>query len=324
MRPSKEIKTGILVIVSIAVFVYGFNFLKGKNLFSERRVFYAVYPEVAGIVEANPVQLNGFKVGRVKDIQLFGTSGKIIVTFTISDKNLNIPQNSVAKIISSDLLGAKAIQLIPSTAKEFSKDGDTLIGIVEASLQESVNATVKPLKDKAEKLISSIDSIMLVVQAVLDKSTRENLSKSFESIKHALETFDRTSMRLDTLIASERYKISTIFSKVESISSNLASNNDKISSAIKNFSSISDTLAKANLSKTIENANSALTSISSVMEKINKGEGSAGLLVRDDKLYKNLSSASGNLDSLLKDMDENPWRYFSLYGKKKRTKKHNR
>src|SRR5438874_2130278 len=124
MKLSKEIKTGILVVISISIFVYGFNFLKGKNFFSERRIFYAVYPEVAGIVEANPVQLNGFKVGRVKDIQLFGTNGKIIVTFAISDKNLNIPKNSVAKIISSDLLGAKAIQLIPSDEKEFSKDGD--------------------------------------------------------------------------------------------------------------------------------------------------------------------------------------------------------
>ena len=323
MKLSKEIKTGILVVVAISVFVYGFNFLKGKNFFSERRIFYAVYPEIAGIVEANPVQLNGFKVGRVKDIQLFGTNGKIIVTFAISDKNLNIPKNSVAKIISVDLMGAKAIQLVPGNEKEFSQDGDTLIGIVEASLQESVNATVKPLKDKAEKLIASIDSIMVVVQAVLDKTTRENLNKSFESIKHALETFDRTSMRLDTLIASERNKISTIFSKVESISTNLAANNDKISNAIKNFSSISDTLAKANISKVIANANSALSSVSGVMEKINKGEGSAGLLVHDDKLYKNLTAASGSLDSLMKDMNENPWRYFSLYSKRKRTKKHN-
>ena len=322
MKLSKEIKTGILVVIAIAMFVFGFNFLKGRSLFSERRNFYAVYPEIAGLVEANPVQLNGFKVGRVKDIQLFGTSGKIIVTFTISDKNLNIPKNSIAKIISSDLLGAKAIQIIPSNTKEFSPNGDTLIGIVEASLQESVNATVKPLKDKAEKLISSIDSIIVTIQTVMDKNARENLEKSFASIKHALETFDRTSMRLDTLISSERYKISTIFSKVESISSNLASNNDKISNAIKNFSAISDTLAKAHLAQTIDNANSALSSVSAVMEKINKGEGSAGLLVKDEKLYRNLTTASGSLDSLLKDMDENPWRYFSLYGKHKRTKKH--
>ena len=321
MKISKEIKTGILVVAAIALFVYGFNFLKGKDIFSERRIFYAVYNDVAGLAESNPVLLNGFKVGRVKEIQLYDTTGRIIVTFTISDKNLKIPNSSVAKIISSDFLGAKAVQIITSNEYIYIKDGDTLIGAVEASLQESVNATVKPLKEKAEKLIASIDSIMLVVQAVLDQSTRENLNKSFESIKHALETFDRTAMRLDTMIASERYKISTIFSKVESISSNLAANNDNISTAIKNFSAISDTLAKANISRTIENANKALSQVSGVMEKINKGEGTAGLLIHDKKLYDNLTAASGSLDSLLKDMNERPKRYFSVFGRDKGKKK---
>jgi len=324
MKISKEIKTGVLVAATLALFIFGFNFLKGKNIFSERRIFHAVYPDVAGLVESNPVQLNGFKIGRVKEIQLFDTTGKIIVTFAISDNKIRISKNSVAKIISSDLLGAKAVQLILSGEKEYVKDGDTLLGVVEASLQESVNATVKPLKDKAEKLISSIDSIMIVVQAVLDKTTREKLSQSFDNIKHALETFDQVAMRLDTMLASERYKISSIFSKVESITSTLANNNEKISEAIKNFSAISDTLAKANLAKTIENANKALSDVSGVMEKINKGEGTAGMLVKDEKLYKNLTAASGSLDSLLKDMEVNPWRYFSLYGKKKRTKKSNK
>ncbi len=321
MKISREIKTGILVVIAIALFIYGFNFLKGKDIFSSRRIFYAIYPEVAGLVESNPVEMNGLKVGRVKDIALFDTSGKIIVTISITDKKLNIPKNSVAKIISSDLLGAKAIQIIKSSEKTFAKENDTLVGVVEASLQESVNATIKPLKDKAEKLIGAIDSIITTVQTVMDKNARENLNKSFDNIKHALETFDKTSMRLDTMIASERYKISSIFSKVESISTNIANNNENISNAIKNFSAVSDTLAKANLSKTLANANSALNQFSGVMEKINKGEGSVGMLVHDDKLYKNLNASSASLDSLLNDMQLNPWRYFSLYGKKKRTRK---
>lgn len=322
MKISKEIKTGILVVIAIAIFIYGFNFLKGKDIFSNQRMYYAIYPEVAGLVEANPVQMNGLKIGRIKSIQLYDNTGKIIVTMAITNKKFNIPKSSVAKIISQDLLGAKAVQIITSNEKDYAPEGDTLIGIVETSLQESVNATVKPLKDKAEKLISSIDSIIVTIQTVMDKNGRENLEKSFESIKHALETFDKTSMRLDTLISSERNKLSIIFSNVQSISSNLASNNEKISEVIKNFAAISDSISKANFSHTIANTNRALSEFSGVLEKINKGEGSAGLLLRDDKLYKNLNSASGSLDSLLKDMDENPWRYFSLYSKKKRTKKH--
>lgn len=320
MKISREVKTGILVVAAIGLFIYGFNFLKGKDIFSGRRVFYAIYPEVAGLVEANPVQYNGLKVGRVKSVRLYDTSGRIIVAFAISDDEMKIPKYSVAKIVSPEFLGGKAIQIIPSNEKEYAADGDTLYGMVEASLQESVNATIKPLKDKAEKLISSIDSIMEVVNAVLDKNARENLSKSFDNIKHALETFARTSMRLDTMIASEKNKLSVIFSKVESISTNLANNNDKISTAIRNFSSISDTLAKANLSRTIQNANKALSDVSGVMEKINRGEGSAGMLVNDDKLYKNLNSASASLDSLIKELQDNPGKFMPFKRSKKKKK----
>src|ERR1051326_2293761 len=279
MKISREIKTGILVVASIAIFIYGFNFLKGKDIFSSRRIYYVVYPEVAGLTESNPVEMNGLKVGKVKDIQLYDTSGRIIVAIAITDKKLQIPKSSVAKIISSDLLGAKAVQIIKSNEKKMTNDGDTLFGIVESSLQESVNATIKPLKDKAEKLIGAIDSIITTIQTVMDKNARENLNKSFDNIRHALETFDKTSMRIDTLFASERYRISSIFSKVESISTNIANNNDNISKAIKNFSSISDTIAKSNISKTLANANSALNQFSGVMEKINKGESTVGMLL---------------------------------------------
>lgn len=321
MKLSREVKTGILVVVAIAIFVYGFNFLKGKNIFSKQDTYYAIYPQVSGIVEANPVQVNGFKVGRVNKIELLDTTGRLLVTISISDEKLKIKKGTTARIVSSDLLGAKAIELIMSNSSEYAKDGDTLMAETEASLQETVNATVKPLKDKAEKLIGSIDSIITVAQTVLNKSSQDNIIKSFDNIKHTLETFDKTAVRLDNMVASEQSKISNIFSKVEAISTNLANNSDKISNVIKNFSSISDTLAKANIAKTIDKASNALAQVSDVMEKINKGQGSAGLLVNDTKLYNNLAAASGSLDSLMKDMELYPWRYFSLYGKKKRTRK---
>ena len=321
MKISRELKTGIVAVIAIAIFVYGFNFLKGKNIFSKQDTYYAIYPQVSGIVEANPVQVNGFKVGRVNKIELLDTTGRLLVTISISDEKLKIKKGTTARIVSSDLLGAKAIELIMSNSSEYAKDGDTLMAETEASLQETVNATVKPLKDKAEKLIGSIDSIITVAQTVLNKSSQDNIIKSFDNIKHTLETFDKTAVRLDNMVAYEQSKISNIFSKVEAISTNLANNSDKISNVIKNFSSISDTLAKANIAKTIDKASNALAQVSDIMEKINKGQGSAGLLVNDTKLYNNLTAASGSLDSLMKDMELYPWRYFSLYGKKKRTRK---
>jgi phospholipid/cholesterol/gamma-HCH transport system substrate-binding protein len=189
MKISRELKTGIVAVIAIAIFVYGFNFLKGKNIFSKQDTYYAIYPQVSGIVEANPVQVNGFKVGRVNKIELLDTTGRLLVTISISDEKLKIKKGTTARIVSSDLLGAKAIELIMSNSSEYAQDGDTLMAETEASLQETVNATVKPLKDKAEKLIGSIDSIITVAQTVLNKSSQDNIIKSFDNIKHTLETF---------------------------------------------------------------------------------------------------------------------------------------
>lgn len=319
MKISKEVKIGVIVTAALALFIYGFNFLKGRDLFSSSQKFYAVYSTIDGLIEANPVLINGFKIGRVDDIVLApGSSGRMIVTFTVSDDNVKIPKNSIARIISPDLLGSKAIQIILGTGIEYATNGDTLVSDMQATLSEEVNKQVLPLKTKAENLILSIDSVMVVVQAVFNKDARENLSKSFESIKTAIQTFEKTSLRIDTLVISEKGKLSTIFSKIESISSNFATNNEKLSSVINNFSAISDSLAKTNIKSTIENANAALSAASIIINKINKGEGSIGLLINNDTLYKKLEASSADVDRLLIDIKANPHRYlhFSLFGKK--------
>ena len=112
MKISKEVKVGIVTTLAIGCFIYGFNFLKGRNLFSSQRTFYAVYSNIDGLVEANPLMINGFKVGAVGKIVLANdTSGKVIVALLLDD-DVKVPKNSIAKVVSSDLLGSKAVQLI--------------------------------------------------------------------------------------------------------------------------------------------------------------------------------------------------------------------
>lgn len=322
MKISKEVKIGILVILAIGTFIYGFNFLKGRDLFSSQTDFYAVYKNIDGLVEANPIQINGFKIGRVKHIDFFpDTSGRVVVSFSIDNTKLKIPKNSIAKIISSDLLGSKAIEIRLGNSSDFAKEGDTLTSAIESSLTEEVNRQVKPLKDKAEKLISSIDSVMVVVQTVLNKGTRDNLIQSFESIERSIKTFEHTSKMLDTLVSSEKAKLSVIFTKVEAITANIANNNAQLTNIIRNFSSISDSLAKSKIQSTIDNANNALSNASVIMEKINNGQGSIGMLINDKKLYNELDSSSAALTSLLKDIEKYPGRYFSIFRKKDRPSK---
>lgn len=322
MKLSKEVKVGIVTTIAIAFFIYGFNFLKGKDFFSSQRKFYAVYNDIDGLVEANPLLINGFRVGMVGDIQLMNdTTGRVLVTLILDDE-VNVPKNSVAKVVSSDLLGSKAVQLILGSGTNYAESGDTLVAAQEDNLKAAVNKTIAPLQKKAEGLISSIDSVMVVVQQVFNESARQNLSKSFENIKDAIASLETTSYRLDTLVNSEKAKISGILSKINHLAGTLDENSGKLANVINNFSNISDSLAQSNLKQAINNADVALSQASSIMTKINKGEGSLGLLVNNDSLYRKLDKSSEDLDKLLKDLRINPERYvhISVFGRKDRNK----
>ncbi len=322
MKLSKEVKVGIVTTIAIAFFIYGFNFLKGKDFFSSQRKFYAVYNDIDGLVEANPLLINGFRVGMVGKIELMNdTTGRILVSLIVDDE-VNIPKNSVAKVVSSDLLGSKAVQLILGSGTNYAESGDTLVAAQEDNLKAAVNKTIAPLQKKAEGLISSIDSVMVVVQQVFNESARQNLSKSFENIKDAIASLETTSYRLDTLVSNEKSKISNILSKINHLAATLDNNSDKLANVIQNFSNISDSLAQSNLKQAINNADVALSQASSIMTKINKGEGSLGLLVNNDSLYRKLDKSSEDLDKLLKDLRINPERYvhISVFGRKDRNK----
>ena len=322
MKLTKEVKVGIVTTIAIGCFIYGFNFLKGKDFFSTQRKFYAVYQDIDGLVDANPMLINGFRVGMVGDIELMNDgSGKVLVTLVLDDE-VNVPKNSIARVVSSDLLGSKAIQLVLGTGTDYAESGDTLVAAQEDNLKQAVNKTIAPLQKKAEGLISSIDSVMVVVQQVFNESARQNLAKSFENIKDAIASLETTSYRLDTLVNSEKAKISSILSKINHLAGTLDENSGKLANVINNFSNISDSLAQSNLKQAINNADVALSQASSIMTKINKGEGSLGLLVNNDSLYRKLDKSSEDLDKLLKDLRINPERYvhISVFGRKDRNK----
>lgn len=316
MKISKEVKIGIITTVAIGCFIYGFNFLKGHKFFSTQRKFYAVYYDIDGLVEADPLLINGFKVGVIGDIKLaHDTASRVVVTLLLDD-DVNVPRNSVAKVVSSSLLGSKAVRLILGSGTTYANDGDTLESAHEDNLSQAVNKTIAPLQEKAVSLISSIDSVMVVVQQVFNENARKNLAKSFESIKLAITSLETTSYRLDTMVVNEKVKISSILTKVNVLATTLANNSDKLGNVINNFSNISDSLAKSKLTSAINNADVALSQASGIMTKINNGQGTIGMLVNNDSLYRKLDKSSEDLDKLLKDIRLNPNRYINIRNKR--------
>ncbi|MCX8080225.1 MAG: MlaD family protein [Bacteroidia bacterium] len=318
-KVSREMKIGIIMVVAIALFIWGVSFLKGINLFNKKHTLYALYPKIDGLIPASPLMINGYKIGQVNDLKLIQKKGNyyVLVRFIVTE-DLNIPKGSIAKAYSSDLLGTKAVEIIPGESLEMVKDGDTLTAMTEEGLKESVDKRIAPLQAKAENLISSIDSVMTVVNAVLNKKTRENLTQSFESIRKAILSLEQTAYHLDDLVKSEKAKISQLITNLNRITGNLAENEKKINQIISNLGSVSDSLSKSQLKQAINNAEKSLGELNLLLAGINSGKGTLGKLAKNDSLYMNLNKSMENLKLLLGDLKEHPKRYihFSLFGKK--------
>ena len=315
MKIGRELRVGAFGIVTLTLFIIGINFIKGKDLFHKSRTFYAVYNSTSGIQDAAPVSISGLNIGKVTDIGFVNkNSSKILLEFTIYNP-IFIPVNSEARIFSLDLLGTKNVEIILGNSSLPAQDGDTLLSSTQMSLSEEVNKQVAPIKEKAENLLSSLDTMVTVLQSVFNSETRKSINASFLSIQSTLTNLESTSYNLDTLVYGQRKRLERILFNIESITTNFRKNDDKISNVISNFSMISDTLARANIAGTLANLNNALTHVADISEKIDKGEGSLGLLINDQKLYNNLNNSAAQLNALIEDMKINPYRYvnFSVF-----------
>jgi len=306
---NKEFKIGLFAITSIIALVFGVNYLKGINILNHNRDFYAVYEDIGGLQVGSPVLVNGYKVGMVSNIDLLTEQNQNLLVTISLDKEFDMATNTVCKIVNQDLMGTKGIALMLGNTDELVTGGDTLISGIEGSLQDEVNAQILPLKNKAEELIGSIDSVMMIVTAVLNKDTRENLRNSLSSLDKTFELMSQTMGKVDSMIDRNDERIAKVVKNLESISSNLESSNGEIKNILTNFSSLSDSLAKADIAKVLQN-------VSDITTKINNGEGSIGLLLKDDKIYVNFEKSTRELASLLEDIKKNPSRYvnFSIIG----------
>lgn len=320
-KVSTEFKIGVLVTLGIALLFAGVNYLKGFKVFEEQNDYYAVYENIQGLSESNPVTLNGYKIGQIRKIGLLGDgSGRILVTMTLYEKELDVPKGTKAEIYSSDLLGSKAIRLKLSDNEEYISPKDTLMASSEETLKESVNRQVQPVKNKAEDLIGSIDSLVGMVQAILNEEAQTSISSSFKNLDQTMKNLEQTAARLDGMVQDEKKKVAGITENLEDFSGTLKNNGGKIDKIVDNLSVVSDSLRDANIPSAVRNAKRSLADLSRITERIDSGKGSLGKMVQTDTLHNKLVRASDNLDKLLEDVRYHPDRYvhFSLLGKKKK------
>ena len=308
MKFKKEAKIAVIVSLIIFFFLWGYNFLKGRNLFSAYYYYHASFEKIDGLQKSSTVTINGFVVGVVSDIQFASEKLDNLVVEIGVKKSFEIPDNSMM-VISSDLLGTKSIVLLLGDSKTIAKDGGFLSGSMAPDLVGTITDKLMPIADNAGQLMASIDSLLQIFQQTFDDNTQKNIQSIIANVEQ--------------LVAVERKKISAILANFESISGNLKKNNEDISNLIANLNAFSETLAASDVKNTVDNANRSLTQLNTLLSNVNEGQGTLGKIAKDDSAYIYLQRSLNDLDKLLIDLRENPKKYvhFSLFGgKSKETK----
>ncbi|MEN2402222.1 MlaD family protein [Flavobacterium sp. MC2016-06] len=304
MKLTREIKTAILVIASILLFIWGYSFLKGKDLFTNYKTLFVEYDNVEDLSASAPVTLNGLAIGKVTKITINETTGKLLVELQLKT-DFPISKTSKASLYSPSLIGGKQIKILPNFAdKELAADGQTLESTVELGLTESLGGKIEPIQQKLEKMLVNIDVLVSGLNNVLDKKGQEDIKKSLAELSQTMEQFHKASGSLNSILDTNKSQINGVVTNFNKMSSN--------------FSKISDSLNKADLGKTVKNLNQTLAKVDVLMSNLNSGKGTAGKLLNDDALYSNLAKTSKELELLLQDVRLYPTRYVnvSLFGKK--------
>ena len=312
MKHSKYVKLGILIVVTLTILIWGLSYLKGNDVFKRNDYYFVVYERIDGLVESNKVIMNGYQVGQVYEIAFMpDNSGKLVVKLMM-DAKFRIPVNTVAQIISSDIMGTRSIKMLFSGENNYYQSGDTIPGDIESDLKEQVSMQVLPLKNKAEQLLNTIDSAIVTLTVILNEDARENLKESFVNINRSIENIEKTTSDLQQIVSAQKGNIQLTMENITSITGTLSKNSAELDNTIKNLSKLSDTLANLPVSPIVTNISEASNQILLLLQKLNSTESSAGLLLNDDQLYLSIAELSENLSFLIKDIQTNPKRYLEF------------
>ena len=301
-----EIKVALLVFLGIALFIFGFSFLKRSSIFENDKVVHTVYDEVEGLVIGAKVTINGLVIGNVSMIDFLPGSTKIVVSMRI-DKDLSFSPESKAVFYEAGLIGGKAISIEPVfKSKYIIQNNDTIPSAVKPGLTELINRQIAPLQEKIESMLTSVDSLFSGVSNVLNYETQSNLKNTLENLSQSVNNINKSSEKLIEVIDENRSALNLSFKNT--------------AAATKNINKLTDSLSKIDFTNTFNKLSESLNNINDILSKVESGEGTLGKFINNEELYNNLSQSSKELEELLFDLKANPSRYvqFSLFGKKQK------
>lgn len=304
MRISREIKTAVIGIGGILLFILGYSYLKSSSLFENNKTLYVVYSHVGGLQPGTAVSINGFTVGKVNSVGFLDASGNLLVTFSVDD-SFEFSKNSTAELYDTGIIGGKGIQILPAFDQgPIAKAGDTLVSSIKPGVTELVQQQLSPLQNKVENVISHADSLLVNINTVMDGRTKKDLKQSIERLHQLIANTEKTTEVLSELIVTNKTALEGSIQNVHRITEDLAM--------------LTDSISQMGLTTTFQKLSNTAASLDQIIAGIQAGEGSLGKLTKDAEMYEYLTKTSRELSLLLQDLRLNPKRYInvSVFGKK--------
>ena len=293
--------------------VFSYNYLKGINLFEKNRKFTVKYEKVDGLSASNPVTLNGFKIGKVQKINFNPKNTRELLVDIIIENDVLFPKTSLAELYETGLIGGKAIAIIPDYKNDstIASDGDLLKGVIKPGLTELVNQILPQVQLQIEALIKNAEIVLGNINTLFDEETKQELRSSIQDFSNLTKNLSETSDEISNLIVNN--------------SENLTNTISELSKASSNIRTISDSISKEEVLQITSNLNELVSNLNTITKSLKDSEGTAGQLINDKSIYKNLENATNELNILIEDIKLNPGRYinFSVFGKKNKEFKKN-
>lgn len=294
---SKEVQIALVAIAGIVVMFFGLKFLKGMTLFTTANSYYAKFNNVAGLSVSSPIYSNGYRVGVVEDV-IYNYDGKNEIIAVLGlDNKMHLPNGTTAEI-SKDLMGNIELDLIlgPNPVDQM-EPGDTIFG----HIQQSALSKASEMIPQIQQLLPKLDSILANVNMLLSDPA---LSHSLQNIDQITANLSSTTNELHHLSANLKTQVPGMMEKADNV--------------LDNTNTLTKNLSDLDVAMTMAKVNNTLQNVEQMTAKLNSNDGTLGLLMRDQELYRNAASTMGHVDSLMIDLKQHPKRYvhFSIFGRK--------
>ena len=302
----REVKIGIFAVAMIGAAWAGIRFLKGFDIFSRNVEYYAAYDQINGVQSASPVMMRGVKIGTVTGIQFDPQrSDQVVLQLTIK-REFRIPSDSEAKIVSSSLMGNKAVEITYGASSTYLSKGDTLRSGRDRDLMDVAGSELDFFKQKISQVTGDVSRTLDNLNAMLERNG--------DNIAGTLGHLNTLSGDMAEVLSAEKHNLRRAMDSFAKFSEMLGENAGRVDSIILSLNGMAQQLAEeevaAKIARTVDGLNV-------LMERLKAGEGTVGKLLDDPALYDSLTVASGNLAALLSDVKQYPGRYvhFSLFGR---------